>query len=81
MVHSHYVELMRDLMKYFDSGVAGITKNSKGLFEFTIQSISNLLKTNTDKGASIFTSVSNKKPIVLHGKELDDIIAVLRLQK
>ena len=43
--------LTRDLMKFFDSGIASVTTNSKGLFEYTINALKSLVSTgNTGSG-------------------------------
>jgi hypothetical protein len=68
-------------MAHFNSGVAGITNNSKGLFNYSISTIEMLMKKEQTKGSTVFTSYDAKRPVPIFGKQLEDITALLRLQK
>ena len=59
--------MIRDILKYFDAGVAGITKTSKQFFECVI-AIAKTLSTQVEKAGS-----------TLFGKQSDDLTSVIRL--
>ena len=40
-----------------------------------------LTKQQLNKGCTVFTSYDAKKHIQVHGKQLEDLIAILKLQK
>jgi hypothetical protein len=67
-------------MTHFNSGVSGITNNSKGLFKYSISTIEVLMNKQVAKGSSLTRDFA-KKNVAIFGKELEDIISLLRLQK
>ena len=42
VTQTHIVETIRDLMRHFDKGIAGITNDSVGLFNYTINGFKNV---------------------------------------
>lgn len=75
LFHKHYIEMLSLLMTHFNSGVAGITNNSKGLFKLTIQSLQTILKKSETIGKNGF----DDRTVNVLGKNLEDAIAVIRL--
>ena len=67
-----YFLLIRDLIQYFNRGVAGVTQNCKGLFDFTINALRKLV---VDRCAAATS------PVKLNSKELRDVTAVVKLQQ
>jgi hypothetical protein len=69
-VETHFVECIRDLLKFKpEAGLAGVTKNSRQLFDFTITSMKSLhIKTERAHQA-------------VFGKQADDFTSLLKLQR
>lgn len=65
---SYYVEMIRDLMIHFNSGIAGITNQPKIMFEYVFAA----LKTHQIAAEKAAWSV--------FGKNLEDILSLVALQ-
>lgn len=70
IVQSNFVEMLRDLMRHFNEGLTGITTtNGKQMFEYSINTVRNLMSAFEQRGGHLF------------GHQLQDIMALLKLQK
>ena len=76
--HKHFVEMLGSLLTYFQAGVAGLTSNVKGLLKYTILTIESIMKKQTAKTQTIFTSYDAKKTVRIGGKQLEDITTLCR---
>lgn len=73
--------MIRDLLRYFECGVSGVTKNSRALFDYSISMLKTLQNKQELAGATIFTVYEQKIGQKVHGKQYDDICSCLRLLK
>ena len=65
----NFVEILRDLMRFFDKGITGIvTTKTQQLYEYSIKAMSVIMGGHSTQGA-------------LHGNQLKDITAILKLQR
>jgi len=61
-------EIIRDLIKFINSGLSGVTKDIKGLYEHVIS------------GVKVISSFNENK-VQIFGKQLEDLFALLKLMK